>query len=76
MKKTFLIASAFLLGLTACSVTPNITSRITQKKQTGTTPTRDERLGNQISDPAMRQKVQDLYDRDDVVVQQHVLPSK
>ena len=34
-----------------------------------------ERLGNQISDPAMRQKVQALYKRPDVVVQQYVLPT-
>lgn len=34
-----------------------------------------ERLGNQISDPVMRKKVQDLYKRQDVVVQQYVLPT-
>lgn len=32
-------------------------------------------LGNQISDPEMRKKVQDLYRRKDVVVQQYVLPT-
>ena len=36
---------------------------------------RNDRLGNQISDPAMRKKVQDLYKRSDVVVQQYVLPT-
>ena len=36
---------------------------------------RNERLGNQISDPVMRKKVQDLYKRSDVVVQQYVLPT-
>ena len=36
---------------------------------------RNDRLGNQISDPAMRKKVQDLYKRPDVVVQQYVLPT-
>ena len=35
----------------------------------------NERLGNQISDPVMRKKVQDLYKRPDVVVQQYVLPT-
>ena len=35
----------------------------------------NERLGNQISDPVMRKKVQDLYKRSDVVVQQYVLPT-
>ena len=32
-------------------------------------------IGNQISDPVMRKKVQDLYKRSDVVVQQYVLPT-
>ena len=36
---------------------------------------RNERLGNQISDPEMRKKVQALYRRSDVVVQQYVLPT-
>lgn len=36
---------------------------------------RADRLGNQISDPVMRKKVQDLYKRSDVVVQQYVLPT-
>ena len=36
---------------------------------------RADRLGNQISDPVMRKKVQDLYKRPDVVVQQYVLPT-
>ena len=36
---------------------------------------RSDLLGNQISDPVMRKKVQDLYRRDDVVVQQYVLPT-
>ena len=36
---------------------------------------RNDRLGNQISDPVMRKKVQDLYKRPDVVVQQYVLPT-
>ena len=36
---------------------------------------RNDRLGNQISDPVMRKKVQDLYKRSDVVVQQYVLPT-
>lgn len=34
-----------------------------------------DRLGNQISDPVMRKKVQTLYKRPDVVVQQYVLPT-
>ena len=34
-----------------------------------------DRLGNQISDPVMRKKVQALYKRPDVVVQQYVLPT-
>jgi hypothetical protein len=34
-----------------------------------------DRLGNQISDPEMRKKVQALYKRPDVVVQQYVLPT-
>lgn len=34
-----------------------------------------DRLGNQISDPEMRKKVQALYRRQDVVVQQYVLPT-
>ncbi len=34
-----------------------------------------DRLGNQISDPEMRKKVQTLYKRPDVVVQQYVLPT-
>lgn len=36
---------------------------------------RSDRLGNQISDPVMRKKVQALYRRSDVVVQQYVLPT-
>lgn len=36
---------------------------------------RNDRLGNQISDPEMRKKVQALYRRQDVVVQQYVLPT-
>lgn len=36
---------------------------------------RNDRLGNQISDPVMRKKVQDLYRRKDVVVQQYVFPT-
>lgn len=36
---------------------------------------RNDLLGNQISDPAMRKKIQDLYKRSDVVVQQYVLPT-
>ncbi len=36
---------------------------------------RSDRLGNQISDPEMRKKVQALYRRSDVVVQQYVLPT-
>lgn len=35
----------------------------------------NERLGHQISDPVMRKKVQDLYNRPDIVVQQYVLPT-
>jgi hypothetical protein len=34
-----------------------------------------DRLGNQISDPEVRKKVQALYKRPDVVVQQYVLPT-
>ena len=34
-----------------------------------------DRLGNQISDPEMRKKVQALYKRPDVVVQQYILPT-
>ena len=36
---------------------------------------RNDLLGNQISDPVVRKKVQDLYQRPDVVVQQYVLPT-
>lgn len=36
---------------------------------------RSDRLGHQISDPVMRKKIQDLYKRKDVVVQQFVLPT-
>lgn len=36
---------------------------------------RNDLLGHQISDPAMRKKIQDLYKRQDVVVQQYVLPT-
>ena len=36
---------------------------------------RNDLLGHQISDPEVRQKVQDLYKRPDVVVQQYVLPT-
>lgn len=36
---------------------------------------KNDRLGDQISDPEMRKKVQDLYKRSDVVVQQYVLPT-
>jgi len=32
-------------------------------------------LGSQIKDPVVRKKVQDLYKRPDVVVQQYVLPT-
>jgi hypothetical protein len=34
-----------------------------------------DRLGHQISDPEVRKKVQALYKRPDVVVQQYVLPT-
>jgi hypothetical protein len=36
---------------------------------------RNDLLGNQISDPEVRKKVQELYQRPDVVVQQYVLPT-
>ena len=36
---------------------------------------RSDLLGNQISDPEVRKKVQELYQRPDVVVQQYVLPT-
>jgi hypothetical protein len=36
---------------------------------------RNDRLGHQISDPEMRKKVEALYRRSDVVVQQYVLPT-
>lgn len=36
---------------------------------------RNDLLGHQISDPEVRKKVQDLYKRPDVVVQQYVLPT-
>ena len=36
---------------------------------------RNDLLGNQISDPVVRKKVQELYQRPDVVVQQYVLPT-
>lgn len=36
---------------------------------------KNDRLGDQISDPEMRKKVQDLYKRSDVVVHQYVLPT-
>lgn len=36
---------------------------------------RNDLLGSQISDPVMRKKVQDLYKRPDVVVQQYVMPT-
>lgn len=36
---------------------------------------RNDRLGNEISDPVMRKKVQDLYRRKDVVVHQYVFPT-
>ena len=36
---------------------------------------RNDLLGHQISDPAMRKKIQDLYKRQDVVVQQYILPT-
>jgi hypothetical protein len=36
---------------------------------------RNDLLGHQISDPVMRKKIQDLYKRQDVVVQQYILPT-
>jgi len=36
---------------------------------------RNDLLGHQISDPVVRKKVQELYQRPDVVVQQYVLPT-
>lgn len=36
---------------------------------------RNDLIGHQISDPEVRKKVQDLYKRPDVVVQQYVLPT-
>jgi len=36
---------------------------------------RSDLLGHQISDPEVRKKVQELYQRPDVVVQQYVLPT-
>jgi hypothetical protein len=36
---------------------------------------RNDLLGHQISDPEVRKKVQELYQRPDVVVQQYVLPT-
>lgn len=36
---------------------------------------RNDLLGSQISDPEVRKKVQELYQRPDVVVQQYVLPT-
>lgn len=37
--------------------------------------TQSDLLGPQIKDPVVRKKVQDLYKRPDVVVQQYVLPT-
>jgi hypothetical protein len=37
--------------------------------------THSDLLGPQINDPVVRKKVQDLYKRPDVVVQQYVLPT-
>jgi hypothetical protein len=37
--------------------------------------THSDLLGPQIKDPVVRKKVQDLYKRPDVVVQQYVLPT-
>ena len=36
---------------------------------------RNDLLGHQISDPVMSKKIQDLYNRQDVVVQQYILPT-
>jgi hypothetical protein len=37
--------------------------------------TQSDLIGHQIKDPVVRKKVQDLYKRPDVVVQQYVLPT-
>lgn len=68
MKKLML----YLLGLfvTACSTSPRAPA-LTYRS--GSQLAEADKLGYQISDPAMRKKILDLYKRQDIVVEQVVI---